>query len=475
MADSVSSTSLVRSIKNKAKKIVTDHKHSNLILDLLKHTQSDDDDTVCASCRATGKVFCHYISTGHLLDTGKSTVAEEDLSKEDQFCAWLKEQFTTAWEILCDHLSNPSEPIAECAMATLVSLLKAEGKQQSSHGFSTKLIEGILRQLLSSEVDQSGLIDLLPAVFEAWGEDNGEICSLCLAHLKNLLKEAEKSPTDKYLSNVWRVLKKIASQELKEKSKRQMTATVCNFLKSQMTTRLYREILVSISSIMEKMSNPLMLTDFLTESFNIGGAISLMSLQGLFLLMTQYNLDYPDFYTKLYSMFEPQVFSARYKARFFMLADTFLTSTHLPSYLVAAFAKRLARLSLHAPTPALYISLPFIMNLISRHPACEVLLHRTEGPSEFDQDPFLPDEPDPKNSKALESCLWELQTLEKHIDPNVAEKAKKRRIAETDLSELLETTVSDNMVSMLPHILTYFMDGRKHFNQKEINNPKILK
>lgn len=446
MADNDEAASSVRSIKNKAKKIVADHKHSNLILDLLKHTQSDVYDTVCASCTATGKVFCHFISTGHLLDTGKSTVAEEDLSKEDQFCAWLKEQFLTATEILCDHLSNPNATIAECAMATLVSLLKAEGKQDS-HAFSAKLVEGILRQLLSSEVDQSTLINLMTAVFEAWGEKSEEISSLCLTHLKLLLKEADKHPSNKYLSNVWQVVKKIASQDLKGKSKRQMTTIVCNFLKLQMPTRLYREILISISSIMEKMSNPLMLTDFLTESFNIGGAISLMCLQALFILMTQYNLDYPDFYTKLYSMFEPQVFSARYKARFFLLADTFLTSTHLPSYLVAAFAKRLARLSLHAPTPALYISLPFIMNLINRHPACEVLLHRSEGPLEFDQDPYLPNESDPKNSKALDSCLWELLTLERHIDPNVAENARKRKIAETDLSSQLETTVSDIMES----------------------------
>ncbi|RUS85637.1 hypothetical protein EGW08_006583 [Elysia chlorotica] len=447
MADTNKTSSLARSIKNKAKKVVADHKHSNLILDLLKYTQSDTDDVVCSSCKAIGKVFCHFLSTGHLVDTGKTTVAEADLSKEDQFCAWLKEQFTTGWEILCDHLSNPIASIAECAMVTLVSLLETEGKQQSSNRFGPKLIEGILRQLLSSDVDQSALIDMLPAVLGAWGEDTAEICSLCLGHVKNLLKEVETPPTDKYLSNVWRVLKKIASQDLKDKAKRQMTSVVCNFLKLQMPTRLYREVLVSISSIMEKMSSPLMLTDFLTESFNIGGAISLMSLQGLFILMTQYNLDYPDFYTKLYSMFEPQVFSARYKARFFLLADTFLTSTHLPSYLVAAFAKRLARLSLHAPTPALYISLPFIMNLISRHPACEVLLHRSEGPQEFDEDPFLPNESDPKKTKALDSCLWELQTLEKHIDPNVADKAKKRKIAETDLSGLLETTITDIMES----------------------------
>ncbi|GFN95550.1 nucleolar complex protein 4 homolog [Plakobranchus ocellatus] len=446
MADSDKCSGLLRSIKNKTKKIISDHKDSNLILDLLRYTQSGEDAVVSASCKATGKVFCHFISTGHLSDTRKTAVAEKDTSNEDQFCTWLKEQLVLACDMLNDHLINPAGPVAECALKVLASLLKAQGMQEVP-GLGTKLIEGILIQLLSSEVNQSVLIEHLSVVLEAWGDEGNQICSLCLTHLKNMLKEVEEPTTDKYLSNFWKIIKKISSYDLKEKSRRQMTAVVCNFLKLQMPTRLYREILVGISSIMEKMSTPLMLTDFLSESFNIGGAISLMSLQGLFILMTQYNLDYPDFYTKLYSMFEPQVLSARYRARFFHLADIFLTSTHLPSYLVAAFAKRLAQLSLHAPASALYTSLPFIMNLISRHPACEVLLHRTENPLEFDHDPFLPNEPDPKNSKALESCLWELQTLERHIDPNIAERSKKRKIAETNLSELLETTTTDIMES----------------------------
>ena len=33
----------------------------------------------------------------------------------------------------------------------------------------------------------------------------------------------------------------------------------------------------------------------------------------------------------------------KYRARFFHLSDLFLSSTHLPEYLVAAFVKRLAR------------------------------------------------------------------------------------------------------------------------------------
>lgn len=57
-------------------------------------------------------------------------------------------------------------------------------------------------------------------------------------------------------------------------------------------------------------------------------------------------------------------------------------SSHLPAYLVAAFAKRLARLALTAPPEALLMALPFICNLLRRHPACRVLVHRPQGPGE---------------------------------------------------------------------------------------------
>lgn len=42
------------------------------------------------------------------------------------------------------------------------------------------------------------------------------------------------------------------------------------------------------------------------------------------------------------------------------MSDLFLTSTHLPEYLVAAFAKRTARIALAAPASALLAVLPFI-------------------------------------------------------------------------------------------------------------------
>ena len=42
--------------------------------------------------------------------------------------------------------------------------------------------------------------------------------------------------------------------------------------------------------------------------------------------MTKYNLEYPAFYNKLYNIMDNEIFSAKYKARFFHLLDLFLQS-----------------------------------------------------------------------------------------------------------------------------------------------------
>ena len=59
----------------------------------------------------------------------------------------------------------------------------------------------------------------------------------------------------------------------------------------QMSTNLYKKILVNLhEKVIPGMSNPLLLADFLTTSYNVGGAISLLALNGLFILVNYYNL-----------------------------------------------------------------------------------------------------------------------------------------------------------------------------------------
>ncbi|XP_016141683.1 nucleolar complex protein 4 homolog [Sinocyclocheilus grahami] len=222
------------------------------------------------------------------------------------------------------------------------------------------------------------------------------------------------------------------------------------FLKFKLPSSMYKKILVVLhESIMPQMSDPTLLIDFLSAAYDIGGAISLLALNGLFILIHKHNLDYPDFYKKLYSLLDPSIFHVKYRARFFHLVNIFLSSTHLPAYLVAAFVKRFARLSLTAPPTALLILLSFICNLIRRHPSCRVFIHRPSAAEEPCDDPYVMEEEDPAQCHALESSLWEIKTLQKHYHPDVAKAAMKINEPlteqEDNISEMLELSTFELM------------------------------
>lgn len=170
-----------------------------------------------------------------------------------------------------------------------------------------------------------------------------------------------------------------------------------------------------------------LLMDFLTDSFNVRGSTSLMALSGLFYLIQNKNLDYPQFYQKLYSLLDSNILHSKHRSKFFRLLDTFLASTHLPAGLVASFIKRLSRLTIHAPPSGIVVVVPWIYNLLKTHPSCTFMIHRN---SEVDKDedgwgdPFRMEEPDPMETYALESSLWEIHMLQTHYHPNVATIAK---------------------------------------------------
>lgn len=175
-------------------------------------------------------------------------------------------------------------------------------------------------------------------------------------------------------------------------------------------------------------AKPELLMDFLTDSFDVGGSTSLMALSGLFCLVQEKILDYPQFYPKLYSLLDPHTLHSKHRSRFLRLLDTFLASTHLPAGLIASFIKRLGRLCLHAPPSAVVAIVPLIYNLLKRHPPCNFMIHREVHRADVKEmlvnagmkDPFRTDETDPMVTGAIDSSLWEVETLQSHYHPNVA-------------------------------------------------------
>ncbi|XWS68352.1 hypothetical protein CRYUN_Cryun04dG0082700 [Craigia yunnanensis] len=200
-------------------------------------------------------------------------------------------------------------------------------------------------------------------------------------------------------------------------------------------------------AVIPHLSNPIILCDFLTRSYDIGGVVSVMALSSLFILMTQHGLEYPNFYEKLYALLAPSIFMAKHRAKFFQFLDSCLKSPLLPAYLAAAFAKKLSRLAVSVSPSGALVIIALIHNLLRRHPSINCLVHKEDGdenPKDNSKaedivnkaddsgsdtqishkrsgiDHFNNEESNPIKSNAMRSSLWEIDTLRHHYYPPVS-------------------------------------------------------
>ncbi|EJT99571.1 CBF-domain-containing protein [Dacryopinax primogenitus] len=185
-----------------------------------------------------------------------------------------------------------------------------------------------------------------------------------------------------------------------------------------------RALSVLHKKVLPNFTRPLRLMDWIAGCVDHGGVIGLLALNALFTLMKDHNLDYPDFYKRLYAFLTRDVLHLKYRARFFRLTELFLSSTHLPVALLASFLKRLSRLSLSAPPSALVLLLPLTYNILKAHPSLMPMLHREPPAAGEDTDPFDPQEPDPMKTNALGSSLWELASHREHYLASVSTMAR---------------------------------------------------
>jgi U3 small nucleolar RNA-associated protein 19 len=179
--------------------------------------------------------------------------------------------------------------------------------------------------------------------------------------------------------------------------------------------------------------SPLRFADFFMQAYSDhdSGVVGVLALDGLFLLITECGLEYPNFYKQLYRLVSPRVLYAKYRTRFFSLLNKCLVRNEmLPAHIVAAFLKRLCRSALSGPAPGALFVLALVSNLLRKHPECNCLIQRnvTTGDGNVGggemEDPFLPEQDDPVECRALQSSLWELAIFERHYYPAVATLAK---------------------------------------------------
>ena len=438
--------------------ILESRRNYNKIVTLLEHaTKRDSHEEITQSTLASialCRVFCKLIALGHLSSTRQAHKTETAIVQ------WLNERYMDYKEILLKFFSEDDANRQSTALALLMRLVKedAEHLELSEESIWRKgTFARILKELIVSgnaaesrdEFVQSYTNKYDDIRFHTFGRlrsaipvapfTEGTLLTTIRAMAAEFTSEAASDNIISMLAAIDTAAENnnslpqffLRSQaktrhELRSLSahKRQAQEAWLTVLRHDLSEKQRKGVLSLMSHrIAPWFLKVELLMDFLTDSFNQGGATSLMALSGLFYLIQEKNLDYPHFYRKLYSLLDADVLHSKHRSRFFRLLDTFLASTHLPAALVASFLKKISRLSLNAPPSAIVVVVPWIYNLLKSHPTCTFMIHRSaEG--QDGEDPFLEDEQDPMNTDAVESSLWEIYTLQDHYHPNVATIAK---------------------------------------------------
>jgi U3 small nucleolar RNA-associated protein 19 len=236
--------------------------------------------------------------------------------------------------------------------------------------------------------------------------------------------------------------------------------------------------------VLNYVNHPLRFSDFFMQAYsdndeNTGGGsgiIGVLALDGLFQLITQYDLEYPNFYKQLYKLVTAKVMHVKYRARFFDLLNRCLVRNEmLPAHVVAAFIKRLCRCAISSPPPAILFVLALVSNLIRKHPECSCLIHRRNKKAQSSEvleivDGYDAEQDDPVKSGALQSSLWELSALERHYYPAVATMAKS-----VGTTEEIDAPAYNVMADFVQHTYSSLFDQerkRYHHQPQQQNNDK---
>ncbi|GMS89935.1 hypothetical protein PENTCL1PPCAC_12110 [Pristionchus entomophagus] len=174
---------------------------------------------------------------------------------------------------------------------------------------------------------------------------------------------------------------------------------------------------------LQHLPRPQLTAQFFFSNFSRGSTHAIFALEGLFQLVVKHNFEHPKLFEEVYVLTTPSSFHLNHKKKFLDLLDMFLSSTHLSTYIVASFIKKLSRCLLYVPFDIQEPLMGLIRNAITRHPMTSFLVHR-EQPDSVACDPFDEEERGLQKTGAMESSLWEVKTLQSHFLYPVAKRAR---------------------------------------------------
>ncbi len=193
----------------------------------------------------------------------------------------------------------------------------------------------------------------------------------------------------------------------------------------RLNRRAFRCVLAALpDAVLPHVPRPLRFCDLLSDSYSRGGLDAIYALRGLYELISRHNLEYPCFFQQLYALVTASALEGAQRQTFAAHLSLFLNSQGLPAYVAAAFCKRLSRIALLASPCAAALACALVYNVLLAQPTTRLLIHRPADSGDANHaittDPFDDVAADPHRSRALESSLWELDTLRLHYCPAVS-------------------------------------------------------
>ncbi|GBP08221.1 Nucleolar complex protein 4 homolog B [Eumeta japonica] len=487
-----SSKMISAQLRNKANEFLDSRKHANNLADILQmfEMESDNYTPVLLTIEV---IFTELLKRGDLFEE-IVPLKPNDVTPEGQYKRWLRECYEAAWSRTVSCMTKARGGSRLQALVTACKLLQAEGRYplepQNGYSFPAGRLKTIFNAFLDSEILMSAPITRFQEFSEY--KDVQQYGLKVLAAMSY-----RKSPTPIFMQNYLELLDKLLTTDImpeiknkdKDKDDDKEDKVLCavkgqpSFAYNAIICRRHanrcwafacqwplcaeprtqkRALLLLVEKLMPLLMKPHLATDMLCDSLDAGGPISMLALQGVLELVCHHNIDYPDIYERLYAMFEPEMFATRHKRRLLHLADIFLSSTHLPESLVAAFAKRLSRLALVAPPEDTAALLQLVANLLLRHPGLKRMICYDDTPAIMSSDPYVMEETSACASGALSSSLWEVSALRRHWLPAVASAADKVLAAADPRAAPVTVQVPDEL-------MLFDAELKKRFKSIEMN------
>jgi U3 small nucleolar RNA-associated protein 19 len=413
-----------------------------VLIGIAKNGSSEKEAEALAAAVSLCRIFIRLMGS-ELLST-----KEKRSKKELRVISWLKNMLLEYQDILKRLLLR--EDLAGTALTMSMRVLPVDKRlSENENTFPLQFFTEVVALVIVQQTLVEGLLD---EFVEKWVDEYDDVRYYTFVALRTILdrEDATTSTAPEIFRDTFKLLNSIqgvpepsekldtfylglksshvASKPLKLRTQAQ-GAWMALFKFVQTEEQREQVLEEGAANVAPWFIQPELLMDFLSECYDAQGRMSMMALSGAFYLMQETNLEFPEFYNRVYSLIDEELLSSKNRSKFFRLMETLLKSSHLPATLAASFMKRLARLCLHAPPSAIVLVVPWMYNTFRDHPQTTFMMHRTPRKEEeleraVVEDPFLPEEEDPLETKAIDSCVWEIVHLQDHWHANVAKIAK---------------------------------------------------